>query len=253
MISLDIDTRDLSDEFNLSQQEVNQMLQYTVEEVSANFADTWDVVASQNLGSARNQYKRAIQVMKRDRYTSVVYLNPAAWLPNALEMGHPSFDMKSGFLSSPKVKYTKKGNPYLTIPFRFATPTALGESSAFSGVMPKVIYNEVKKQTRREQLPLTSIPAQYHIPVNAGIRKEVKSGNYSRVTAKTEMTSIYEGMQNTGNGYMTFRRVSLNSQAESWIHPGFQARNFAQKAMNQINIPDIVDISIDNYLAQLGF
>ena len=66
-------------------------------------------------------------------------------------------------------------------------------------------------------------------------------------------TSIYEGLKKQGGGYVMFRRVSLNSSPDAFNHPGFDARNFANKALSQMDVPQTVDIAIDTYLSNLGF
>lgn len=253
MINLQIDTADLADEFSLSNEEVKSMLQYTVEEVGSAFARSWEIEAKNGLKSTRSQYVNAIQIRKIDRLTCAVYLNPAAWLANAIEMGKSSFDMKKGLLASKKVKYTSKGKPYITIPFRFGVPSSMGENAAFAGVMPQEVYAVAKNLQPKKQVQLSQIPGQYQIPKNIGLRRQVKSGNFDNITKRTKMTSIYEGMTKSNSGYVTFRRVSLNSDSDSWIHPGFQARDFAGKALAELNVPQVVDISIDDFLNKLGF
>ena len=262
MIDLNIDTSSLSAEFQLSQNDVDGLLQYVVEEVSAQFAAKWDNEAKTTLKQAKDEYRRSIQVVKRGRFTSIVYLNPASWLPNAIEMGFNAFDMKTGFMKSSKVKYSSNGQPYLTIPFRFATPGSLGESSAFSGVMPVQIQTAVRQnetanpnQQSRSGLPLSNIPTKFQIPKSITLRRQMKSGNFANINKDTPMTSIYQGLKRNsdGAGYVMFRRVSLNTDADRWQHPGFQAKDLAQKALNRLDVPRIVDITTDNYLSQLGF
>ena len=253
MINLEIDTSELSAEFDLSRQEVDQLLQYTVDEVSTAFARQWKLEAKQSLNQTREEYVNAIQITKQANFTNIVYLNPAAKLANMIEMGASEFDMKDGLLSSKKVKYTEKGNPYITVPFRFGVPTTIGDSSAFSGIMPTVIHNKVKRQTPTQQLSLGDIPKKHQIPHNIGLRRQVKSGNFKNITEDTRMTSIYEGMKKTEGGYVTFRRVSLNSDADRFVHPGFVAKNLAQQALGKLDIPQVVDVSLDSYLNQLGF
>lgn len=262
MIDLNIDTSSLSAEFQLSQRDVDGLLQYVVEEVSAQFATKWDNEAKTSLKQAKDEYRRSIQVTKRGKFTSIVYLNPAAWLPNAIEMGFNAFDMKDGFMKSSKIKYGSNGQPFLTIPFRFVTPGSLGESSAFSGVMPvqimsAVTQNEIANPTSqsRSGLPLSNIPSQFQIPRSITLRREMRSNNFANITRNTPMTSIYQGLKknSNGSGYVMFRRVSLNTDADRWQHPGFQAKDLAQKALNKLDVPRIVDITTDNYLSQLGF
>jgi len=253
MINLDIDTSAMVQEFNLSQKEVDGLLQHAVEDIAAEFASVWENVANSTLNQSRVQYANAIQVAKRGQFTAVVYLNPAAWLPNAIEMGHSSFDIKKGLLNSKKVKYTTKGKPYITVPFRFGVPSTIGDSEAFSGIMPTSIHNEVKRQAPGESLKMANIPSQYHIPKSIALRKQVKSGIFTDAIKRSEKTSIYKGMVKTEGGYVTFRRVSLASDSDRWIHPGFSAANLAGQALSKLNIPQQVDISIDNYLNELGF
>jgi hypothetical protein len=67
-------------------------------------------------------------------------------------------------------------------------------------------------------------------------------------------SSIYQGLQKqksnvTGQSqYVSFRRVSENSPAASWIHSGFQAKNFADKALEGLKIEFILGRVIDNFL-----
>lgn len=255
MINLSIDTLDLSQEFDLNQQDVDGMLEFVVEEVTSAFARKWDNQAKTDLNSTREQYRSAIQVTKKDRFTGVVYLNPAVWIANALELGIGAFDMKSGFLASSKVKYTSKGTPFLTIPFRFATAGSIGENTAFAGVMPTVISNTIQSMPVRQPLTMGQIPKQYHIPQSATLRKKLRSKGFQNLSQDVKVTSIYEGLRRNqkGSGYVMFRRVSLNSDPDRFIHPGFEAKRLAEKALSSMNIPQTVDVAIDSYLANLGF
>lgn len=253
MINLDINTNSIEQEFNLSQRDVDGLLQYVVEDVATEFARHWETEAKSSLRQSRSLYVNAINVAKRGQFASVVYLNPAAWLPNAIEMGHGEFDMKKGLLNSKKVKYTKKGKPYITVPFRFGVPSTIGDSTAFAGIMPKAIHNVVKRQAPGESLKMGDISSQYKIPKSVALRNQVKSGIFTAAIQRSEKTSIYKGMQKTEGGYVTFRRVSLASDSDRWIHPGFQAKNLAAQALSRFNLPQAVDVSIDNYLSKLGF
>lgn len=176
----------------------------------------------------------------------------------------------SGFSKSDKIKYTKDGGWYLTIPFRFSTPGSLGESEAFSGVLPTAVYNEAKKMSPTqsqfkgsikmgETLSRMQVPKEFSDP-----KKRAAVSNLE--TQKTfeeyeHKTSIYAGMQRSEKTYQaatqsmfnTFRRVSSKSDPNSWIHQGMRARNLAEKAFSQFNITEEVDIEVDNQLAKLGF
>jgi hypothetical protein len=254
MIDFTIDTSDLSQEFSLTKNDVDSLLEKAAKDVTAAFARLWDNEARDTLKGTRAIYRNSIQVTSAGRFTGVAYLNPASWLANALEMGLGSFDMKPGFLNSSKVVQGKNG-PYLTIPFQFAVPGSQGDNGIFSGVMPDSVYKAVVKNPMGSGLKLNQIDAQYQIPKSPELRQKIKSVGFDKLEQNTQMTSIYEGLSRSakGSGYVNFRRVSLNSSTQSFIHPGFSPYNLADKALSQLNIPHEVDISIDGFLNELGF
>lgn len=260
MISLSIDIQDLANEFALSRSEIDSVLKNCVEEVTAQFAREWDNQARQGLTKSRELYRSAIQVEKIDDLTGAVFLDPKNWLANAVEGGCGEFDMKEYFGKSSKrtIKGDGKGW-FLTIPFRFATPSAIGDNPAFAGVMPLEIHaavlNQEKQEPEKKGLSMENIPSQYHIPQSSSMRRVLSENSLSKIPVGTAMTSIYAGLQRNslGAGYVMFRRVSDNSESDKFIHPGITARNLMDIALKNIDIDKIVDISIDNSLASFGF
>lgn len=261
MIDFTIDTLDLSEEFNLSRKDIDQLLEYTVKEVTFTFARLWETEARNKLKKSRSQYLRAIQIDSRGPFVGVAYLNPASWIANAVEIGADAFDIKQGLLNSPKAKTSSKGSRYITVPFRFATPQAIGDNELFSGIMPEDIYRAAMNQQKladsdqgSKGLKLADIPSQYQIPKSAALRKDVKHTQF-QIAQGTKMTSIYEGLQReaSGSGWVNFRRVSDNSEEDSFQHPGIEPRDLATHALSGLDIPHIVDLSIDNFLSKKGF
>jgi len=254
LINIDIDTADLSAEFNLSQEDVEGLMQYTIETVTSEFALMWDQEAAQSLMKSRDQYRNALQVDSRGRFTGVVYLNPAVWIANAIELGAEPFDMKPGMLSSPKAKTGADGSKYMSIPFRFGTPGALAESSVFAGVMPSDIHSSVLKSEKAgTPLQMGSIASKHHMPKSHAYRNQLKAIGFDKMKKGTKTTSKYAGLQRNarGSGYVNFRRVSEKSDPEAFLHPGVQARHLGDKAYSRLDIPSSVDEAIDNFLANM--
>jgi hypothetical protein len=266
MIPVLIDTRDVAAEFNLTREDVNAMVSSTIKSLTATFARNWDSVAKQSLGSTRQIYRSSIVVGEQGPFTGYVML--VNQLPNMIESGAAPFDMKVGFSQSSKRKSSKGGGWYLTVPFRMATPGSLGESEAFSSVMPQTVYAAVKsKQTQQTALGGTTqqgrglsaseIPSDYQIPKSRAMI-QAQDKVFEEYKHKH---SIYEGLRKgsktyqsaTQGQYVTFRRVSSNSDANSWINKGLQARNLAERALAMTNIPVEVDRSVDKFLQSLGF
>lgn len=258
MIPITIDTLDLSAEFSLTRSDVDDLMEYTVQEITKEFALVWEAQAKQSLFASKREYIDSIRVDSQGRFTGIAYLDPVTWLANAVEEGAPEFDMKEGLLRSPKAKQGKNGR-YMTVPFRFATPGSIGESSAFAGVMPAAIQQAVQKQEKEGGggLSMSNIPSQHQMPQSHSMRRKLQSEGFARLQKNTAMTSKYAGLKRNslGSGYVTFRRVSEFSDADAFIHPGIQARHLAEKAeaLFTTTIPRRVDMLIDNFLVSLGF
>lgn len=258
MIPINLDFSDLAEEFSLSRKEIDGILDYTVKETAAKFASLWEREAGK-LGSTRNLYMRSIVVSNPGEFLAAVELSND--LPNMIESGTGPFDMKPILLGGGKVKTGPRGK-YVTVPFSIGTPGALKEN--FSTIMPASVYKVARQQTtdiqvvggsRSKGLSKNDLPAEYREPIT----KEVfnpKSQNFEKYTHKS---SIYEGIikqrsnVTNQNSYVGFRRVSLNSDPLSWIHPGFTARNFAEKALDKLDLPRTVSDAIDNFLIEKGY
>lgn len=195
-------------------------------------------------------------------------------LNNMLENGVGAFDMKKGFQGNPngKLKTTKDGGWYLTIPFRMASAGALGESEAFSSVLPDEVYQIAKtlkgtsaRQTEPEKgkvfsgtsLKSSDLPSKYQIPKSrAGVSNIETQKTFDEYVHKT---SIYVGLvrnektyeKATQGSYVTFRRVSSKSDPSSWINRGIVAYNLADKAIKNLDIVSTTEMSIQSSLNNL--
>lgn len=245
---INIDISDFVRQWQLTAEESDMFVWNLLNEVGTRFADQWKNEAGKVLKQTKQQYQRAIYIEKPDytpqsgRYSLVVGL--AGWLPNAVEQGLEPFDMKPGFKGSDKKKYKKDGGWYLTVPFRFANPEALGESTVFANVMPGKVYEVAKTYLRdkRTSLQLSQLPDQFRVK---RIRPEV-TNLQTRETFKPyqHKAPIYEGMKNMGaeghSQYMTFRRVSDLSDPMAWIHTGIQPAGLMEKTLNNFPLAAII-------------
>jgi len=151
-----------------------------------------------------------------------------------IEGGISAYDMKEKLLNSPKAKIGKNGNRYITVPFRHGTPGASTMPN-----MPKAVYKDVKKlgySRRNNALTAQSTGRQYtwggrYKNTSEGMRSKIvkKEQGYGRYTWKTGM---FSGMVKVGSAkhgqYLTFRRISSNSDPNSWQFPGVKARPIRQ-------------------------
>lgn len=247
MIPIKIDISDLATEFRMREMQIRDLKSVILNSLVADFVNKWEHKAMNELKSTRRQYLSAIYINKTSDTSAVVGLNPASKLALMIEGGASAFDMKESFARSNKVKYNENGDWYLNIPFRHATPDAVAESELFSNRMPREIYDLAK---RNNGAPLT----QQQLPSEFQQRGQNPTSGYQHVSP------IFEGLRRTNvsatsnenrGQYMTFRRVSKNSDKGAWIHKGIQAKGLMNKALREMDIPTLVDNVTNNFLAGL--
>lgn len=201
--------------FDLSESKQKEVVSMYLKELQSN----WIQLAQQNLQTAQQQYVSGIQISESK-------IELVGDLPNMIESGAPSFDMKESFKKSSKVKYGKKGW-YLIIPMQHAT-----KSSISAPKMPRSVYEAIKKSKARS-LSANELPKKYNKIGVSQTGYEHKSPKFAGLTKTPQGKS-------GRNTYNTFRVVSANSDPNSWIHPGFQAKNLVEQAMNSVDIDKIL-------------
>jgi hypothetical protein len=238
-----IDVSDLASEFVMSEEEVRSLSRYILARVADEYVREWEHLIDQNLHSTRAEYKRGIFSEQPDDYNIIIGLTPRqSSLAMMLEDGASQFDMQEGFKKSAKAVQKKDGGWYLTVPFKFATSEAIGESG-FSNKMPKPIEQLVK--VMKEPLKLGNIP------------EALRSIGQNQTSGYKHKFNIYEGLQRKEvgsgqnekrGGYMSFRRISDKSDKDAWQHPGFEALNLMDKAAQEIDIGRLVDSAVQEFL-----
>ena len=214
----------------------------------------WIRQAQNNLGSSAADYIAGIQPVEVSGNWAHIHL--VGQLPNDIEKGKNPYDMKPGLLSGPNAKRGKSGSRYNTVPFRHGTPGSTGKRVGApmpfthltkKGNQASLIYTEAKKLSPSvEGLAGGTVWGGRTGDLGGyGMRTQlpVKKG---RPGAYTWKSSPYAGMVKVGKTYgkatqyqyVTFRRVSDNSDPASWWHPGIKARRLANKV--EIYITDMV-------------
>lgn len=255
-----IDLSGTIDQFFLSENEVKDLSRYVLDNMAAEYEQNWNKLINSELHQTKKEYILATFTQRIDDYNMVFGMTPRqSKLGMMIEEGCSGFDIKEGFSKSSKrvVKLstnkdgslkrdkdgkTSQGGWYLTIPFRHATSEAVAETATLGIPMPKPIQNLVKVSSK--PLRLSQLPSQYQ-------EKRVSSVGYQHKAA------IYEGLHRRDisstnkekrGGYYTFRRVSDQSEDNSWMHSGLYARKLMDKAVQGTRFDFIMDRSIDEFL-----
>lgn len=255
MLPIRLDLTEIVDEFNLTAEQSVSLGGEIINSIVTEYTFKWENIVNRGLNQLRPLYKRAMYV-DRISDTEVVFGLQAGeeGLALAIEEGKDPYDQKPYFASSPKRKQTLGGGWYVTVPFRHATPGAVADSMLFQSVLPKEIY-DIAKNNGGKPMALSQLSNRY---LKLGKRKELEMGGKS-IPEYTHKSPKYQGLvridissgrENRG-GYFTFRRVSNNSDPLSWIHSGFEAKKFMDKALEQSQISIVADMAIDKFLSQL--
>ena len=247
MLPISIDVSDLAKQFKLSREQIRPLVVDTLNALSTRTVELWKEEA-RVLGSTRAEYLNAIYVLRDSDNSVIVGLHGV--LPNMVEKGASPFDMKDGFLKSNK-KTTTADGWYLTIPFKWFTPGTLEESTP---KIPEEIHRVVKEITDRSGIKRSELPSKYRDVLGQRDRIETRTKVWDTYRHKSP---LWEGMvrspKKDHSHYVTFRRVSSNSDPDSWIHRGLVRRDFLNRAMGRLEINSIVLRSRDRFLQNIGF
>ena len=261
MITIGLDLSQVTALSNVRRGQFNRIAQQIVEEATHSVHDQIHREANRSLKSTRQIYKRNINRPEIGRLRGSITLT--GQLPNMIEQGASPFDMKDGFRKSRKAKRKKDGGWYLTIPFRHASAGAIGESQAFSSVMPREVYRAARQLKSTITAPFigkirTGNVMQPHtlkrvghgvlgkreaIPQSAGgdLTGSQRAAYTHRAPKYAGLTRQKKFYQLFSQGsYVTFRRVSDRSPDNSWIHKGIKKYNLMGKAAESVDYKAIM-------------
>jgi len=255
MVPINIDISSLIEEFSLDENQTLMIGTTIIDRVAQEYSYRWKNLIDKELKSSRNEYLRGIFI-ERVNPTEIIFglSNRESSLPLSIEEGHGPWDEKPFLLGSLKAKRTKDGKPFLTVPFRHATPQAIAEAGIFSSIMPQDVYQLAKNSPM--PLKRSQLPESQQIP---GVRKEINVPGL-KVPEYIHKAAKYEGLvrveasssENENRGqYMTFRRVSDNSDPNSWFNGGIIAKRLMDRALEIAQIDRVADMAIDETLERI--
>lgn len=131
-----------------------------------------------------------------------------------IQNGYGPFDMKPGFLKSPKARINKKGKKYFIMSFRHTTP---GATKTLGKNMSPSVHRAAKGgESFEDQTGTREDPSDFGL---------VNSRDYEwQNGAQAGMTNIRDE-QGKHSQFRTFRIISENSDPSSWWHPGVDSND----------------------------
>ena len=215
----------------------------------------WVRIAQSRLQTSRELYINGLRQAESYKQEvspdggMVIEIQLVGDMPNNIEFGMGSFDMKSvrpGWLGGSKAKTGKDGKKYVTIPFRHST----SNSPRFADT------GKAKADGLKGQLRAAVKTYGLDRMVRAGTGQVVE-GVVARIPSKAPVHPYLQGLQRSqvqtagslgmrGSGQLhTFRRMSENSKPSAWIHPGIKAANILPE------IESWMDGQLDNVIEMM--
>jgi hypothetical protein len=228
------------------------------------FARGGSLPGIESLKNPSGKYARSIRIDRRGPFDYEVYSEAevADWIENGTE----DLDMKTTHPYGPRSRISKKGVPYLIVPFRWGTPGRNGQKRVgFRNIIPEQIYKQllISKKFKFQTSKVTaSADTSDNLELNynnhmVGVASRAKYEWGDRVFA-ADVDSLTDGsredhfadgmvkMEGQGGksaGYLTFRIISADSPAESWKRKGMEARHVtnAVASLAQETINEVID------------
>jgi len=174
-------------------------------------------------------------------------VNPSE-IAEYLEHGTTEIDMKQTHTRGPRSRVSRKGVPYLIVPFRWGTPKNIGARN----VMPQAIYDIVKKARFEKSLVAGTTHNEKNASGEAVSRNDYEKWgdrlnieqiihaddvgmNLNQMFNMSGMVRMDTSTENQKySGYYTFRVISANGKPGSWIKPATPARHITDGVVRAV-------------------
>ena len=167
-----------------------------------------------------------------------------------IQQGSPEYDMKKTYPYGRKSRVSKRGRPYLIIPFTWHTPNAEGGARAH-GSLANTIPENLLAVVRSMRRSYTT--GETHIEPNArgeGIaRAEYSWGD--RLSAEGNINGLVVFNNKKHTAFSTFRVISVDSPKNSWIRKEIPANDVAA-AVERATRPAVEAVIEEGLKADFG-
>lgn len=131
------------------------------------------------------------------------------------------YDMKKTHPYGKKSRVSKKGVPYLIIPFRWGTPNGKDTKRRWNSFIPMAEYNTSVKKLEKSMRAPDGNGNYTHVEKNYK-GEDIERSNYSwgdRLTGWNDRSAGMVRMKDSGKStYWTFRIISANSKQGTWLY-----------------------------------
>ena len=220
------------------------------------FAEGGQLDGVKPLKNGSRRYTESIQTNQTGPFEHEIYSD--AEIADWIENGTKELDMKTTHPYGPRSRVSKKGVPYLIVPFQWGTEEGTIRSGPRNIVPKDLVSLMLNKKKFKQSKTVVSADKSTHTKPNAagvevGRAKYQWGGRLNKDLGDMAGMVRFEQGSATDNpdrrrygGYFTFRIISAKSPKNSWIKPATPARHVTQALVRdtQEYITKLVELSI---------
>lgn len=169
-----------------------------------------------------------------------------------IQSGVAGFDMKEKYPYGRKSRVSKKGIPYLIIPFRWGTPNNKGGARAhFGNTIPLEVYKILQSRNFKKSVQKTETHIEKNFKGENIERHEYDWGECIKDEELGNANGMVKMASNPKSTYFTFRVISVNSMPGSWVRKEIPAIDVvgAVAKTTRKNIEEILQAGLEQDLA----
>ena len=168
-----------------------------------------------------------------------------------IQNGMPEFDMKTKYPYGNKSRVSKKGVPYLIIPFRWGTPNKNGGARAhFGNTIPLEVYKILQSRKFKQSQRTDETHPEANYKGKDIERAEYNWGDRINDEDAGNANGMVKMKSNTGSTYFTFRVISAKSPERAWVRKEVPANDVlsAVKNTTKENVENIIEAGLQQDL-----
>lgn len=210
-----------------------------------NWAIGGSIEGIDNIKSPSTRLSSSIKIKRSSDFDANIGTESMAM--ERIQTGTPEIDMKETYPYGTKSRMSKKNVPYLIIPLRWGTPNKKGGVRAHFGV-GNTIPPDVAKFIQARSFKKSYKTGETHLEDNAkgeSIRRQEYNWG-DRLEDSGNMNGMVKMASNNKSTYFTFRIISANSPAGTWIKkavPAIDVVNAVEKTTRPI-VEKLLDAGI---------
>jgi len=149
----------------------------------------------------------------------VIYIDSEEF--EQMELGYPGFDMKPGFLNSPKAKQSKDNKSYMRVPLP-QKPHSKSPASPKVRDMRSAVKSVIKDKTVKKVVEKFNSQS-------SGLSRYGNVTRYKGIEDSRVKGLVAVQPPGGKKQHLLFRTVSESSSEGSWMHPGVQGINIFEE------------------------